>query len=71
LDELIPKFVSLQDDLIATIESAQGLNLKKIKAASPALKIIVLSMGQWFNLVTSHQRRHFNQAQRVKEHLPS
>jgi hypothetical protein len=70
LDELVPKFITLQDDLIATVQSANGLDLKKIKAASPALKIIVLSMGQWFNLVTSHQRRHFDQAQRVKDQFP-
>ena len=64
-DELVPKFVALQDDLIEMTQAAQGLDLKRIKISSPAAKILRLSLGLWLKLLPEHQKRHFLQARRV------
>ena len=64
-DELVPKFVALQDDLIEMTQAAQGLDLKRIMISSPAAKIVRLSLGLWLKLLPEHQKRHFLQARRV------
>lgn len=69
-DELIPKFVSLQDDLIAMTRAADGLDLKRIKVTSPAVKIVRVSLGIWLKLLPNHQKRHFLQARRVLASMP-
>ena len=68
-DDLIPKFVKLQEDLIDVTRSAQGLDLKRIKVSSPAARIVRLSIGMWLKLIPNHQKRHFLQARRVRDTL--
>ena len=69
-NELIPKFVALQDDLIAMTQAADGLDLKRIKVTSPAVKLVRLSLGLWLRLLPNHQKRHFLQARRVLAAMP-
>lgn len=69
-EELVPKFVVLQDDLIEMTRSAEGLDLKRIKVTSPALKLIRFSIGIWLKMLPNHQRRHFLQARRVLKAMP-
>lgn len=66
LDELKKSFIDLQDQLAECVQKSNGMDLAKIKIPSPALPILRLSLGQWFALLTSHQKRHFNQARRVR-----
>lgn len=70
-EDLIPKFLLLQDDFIEITRAANGLDLKKIKVASPALNILRLSIGLWLKLIPNHQKRHFLQARRVLDAMPS
>ena len=70
-DKTIERFLQVQDELIATTRMAQGLDLKRIKVASPALKFMRFSLGVWLRMLPDHQRRHFQQARNVLERMAS
>ncbi len=65
--ETVQRFQDLQDELSELTRKAQGLDLKRVKVTSPAFKLLRLSLGVWINMLPDHQRRHFDQAQRVRE----
>lgn len=66
--ETVPQFMAFQDQLITLISTANGVDLGRAKVQSPATKLIRLSLGQGFALVTAHERRHLWQARQVKNH---
>lgn len=61
-------FGELQDQLIEYTERANGLDLGRIRRPSP-IPLVKLSLGQWFGLAANHQKRHFQQANEVKQKL--
>lgn len=63
---VIAEFVSLQDRLISTARSAQGLDLADIKVESLINEKIKVALGAWFLVIASHQERHLDQAARVR-----
>ncbi|PCJ64014.1 MAG: hypothetical protein COA73_04460 [Candidatus Hydrogenedentota bacterium] len=70
-DSLVARFTQLQDDLIACNRDARGINLKRVKITSPAIRIFRISLGQWLIMLPNHQKRHFQQARRVLEKMPN
>lgn len=68
IGRVLPTFVELQDQLIARLHAANGLDLTRIKVASPVSTLLRLSLGAWFQATAGHQERHLNQARRVREH---
>lgn len=54
----IEAFCTLQLELKDVIESARGLDLGRIKFASPFARIVRLSLGGGFGLMLGHNRRH-------------
>jgi DinB superfamily len=69
-EPLAARFIRLQDDLIVCNRDAMGIDLKRVKITSPAIRIVRLSLGQWLIMLPNHQKRHFQQAQRVLEKMP-
>jgi hypothetical protein len=65
-EEVLARFLTLQDDLIQRMRSANGLDLKAVRHMSPAK--IAVSLGGWFEFLTAHDRRHLWQAQQVRQH---
>jgi hypothetical protein len=65
--DLLPRFDALQQELIATVEAADGLDLRRIKVASPVSALLRISLGAWFAAIVAHQWNHLRQAQRVRE----
>jgi hypothetical protein len=63
---VVAEFVSLQDRLISTARSAQGLDLADIKVESLINEKIKVSLGAWFLVIAAHQERHLDQAARVR-----
>ncbi|MFN7946197.1 MAG: DinB family protein [Blastocatellia bacterium] len=63
--QTVPEFMAVQDQLIALISTANGVDLGRAKVQSPATKLIRLSLGQGFALITGHERRHLWQARQV------
>jgi hypothetical protein len=68
---VLPSFLHLQSQFKLLAESADGLNLARIKVATPISRLIRLSLGMTFAQVAAHERRHLEQAWRVRNQLPS
>lgn len=56
------EFLRVQDAYIQTLQLASGVDLARVKVASPAMSLIKLSLGQWLRAMESHQRRYLWQA---------
>jgi len=61
-----PQFITFQDRMLEMLQEANGVDLARTKVQSPALKLLKLTLGQAFRLITAHERRHLWQAREVK-----
>lgn len=59
-------FARTQDDLLAALAEAEGLDLARIQARSPALWVLRLPVGIWFASLAAHEARHLLQARAVR-----
>lgn len=59
----------IQNALINLVSSAKDLDLNKYAMSSPAAKIIKENFCDVLEIIRLHDRRHFNQAERVFNHL--
>jgi hypothetical protein len=66
LEEIVRSFTHLQDDLLARVREANGVDLARVKIKSPVSRWVRLSLGQWFELIAGHQERHLNQARETR-----
>jgi len=66
-EEIVRSFTHLQDDILNRIREANGINLGRVKIASPAAWWIRLSLGQWLELIAGHQERHLLQARDARK----
>lgn len=67
LDELVRSFTHLQDDLLRRVRDVNGIDLARVKIASPAAWWLRLSLGQWLELIAGHQERHLLQARDIRK----
>jgi len=67
---VLPSFLHLQSQLTLLAQSAEGLDLARIKVPTPISRLIRLSLGMTFAQVAAHERRHLEQAWRVRRQLP-
>lgn len=51
------------------MHEADGVDLSKVKMASPAWKLLKLNLGDWFFFTAAHERRHAWQAEQVANSL--
>ena len=65
--QIISKFAAQQRELIAKIKATEGMNLEHVIITSPAIRLITYSLLDAYRMIVVHERRHFNQAQRVTE----
>lgn len=63
--EVINDFWVLQDRFRDCVEAAEGLDLRRIRVGSPALPLLRISLGAWFEAHLGHERRHLAQARRT------
>jgi hypothetical protein len=61
------EFAALQDRLIVSARSAQGLDLADIKVESVLTDAIKCSLGAWYLAIAGHQERHLDQAARARK----
>ena len=47
------------------LNSANGLDLERIRVRSPAVPLIKLSLGAAFEIQAAHERRHLLQAEQL------
>jgi len=68
LEEVLPRFLQLQEQLQRRAEESQGLDLARLRLSSPVTRRFKMSLIEWFAFLAAHQRRHLWQARRVREH---
>jgi len=67
--DFFDSFFEVQNNLINLVSSAKDLDLNKYAMSSPAAKIIKENFCDVLEIIRLHDRRHFNQAERVFNHL--
>lgn len=67
---IVPTFLHLQSQFLRLIERAAGLDLARVKVATPISRFYKMSLGMMFAQAAAHERRHMAQARRVREMLP-
>lgn len=66
--DVLPRFAGLQEEMIARVEAAEGLDLSRIRLSSPILRSFKMSLAEWFAFLVAHERRHLWQAWNVRKH---
>ncbi len=66
ISHVYPQFITFQDRLLDLIREANGVDLGRPKIQSPVTKLVTLTLGQGFGLITAHERRHLWQARQVR-----
>ena len=64
---IIHDFAGQQEQLIQKIKATANLDLERIVITSPAASLITYSLMDAYRIIVVHERRHFQQAQRVTE----
>jgi len=64
---IIHDFVDQQRQLIEKIKATENLDLERIVITSPAASLVTYSLMDAYRIIVVHERRHFQQAQRVTE----
>ena len=67
LAESRQRFLEMQERLIADARSSAGLDLVRIKIASPVSVRLRFSLGTWLAAIAAHEDNHLRQAKRVAE----
>jgi hypothetical protein len=64
-EQLTLKFHGLQEQYREALVCASGLDLVRVKVASPANRMLRFSLGVWFAATLAHEQRHVEQARRL------
>lgn len=67
--DVFDNLIDVQNNLINLVSSAKDLDLNKYVMSSPAAKIVKENFCDVLEIIRLHDRRHFNQAERVFNHL--
>jgi DinB superfamily len=67
--DVLPAFLSCQDELITTLDAARGIALDRVKVSSPFQERMRYSIWSSFRINAAHHRRHLWQAHRAAETL--
>lgn len=59
-NEVVEEFRGLQDQFADCVSSAEGLDLRRLRAPSPALPLLRISVGAWFEATLAHEERHLD-----------
>jgi hypothetical protein len=68
---VLPTFLHVQSQFLLQIERAAGLDLRRVKVRTPISRFLRMSLGAIFAQAAAHERRHMDQARRVREKLPA
>jgi hypothetical protein len=63
--EITDEFLALQDQFSECVVDADGLDLRRLRLSSPAIPLLRISLGAWFEATLAHERRHLDQARRI------
>lgn len=60
-------FLASQDELIASLRSAAGVDLGRARFRSPYARLLRLSVDQGYRVILGHNRRHFWHMARIEQ----
>ena len=66
-NEVVEEFRGLQEQFADCVAAAEGLDLRRIRIPSPAVPLLRISMGAWFESTLAHEERHLQHAREVLE----
>jgi hypothetical protein len=66
--KIIDEYVNISEKLISLAGKMLHIDLKKIKLSSSVNFLIRLNLGDPLIIISKHDERHLNQAERVKNH---
>jgi DinB superfamily len=64
--DVLAAFRATGDAWLALLESARGLDLRRVKTTSPVTRFLRFPLGGYFRVSTAHERRHLWQAEQVR-----
>ncbi len=64
-DGALERFIRSQEQIAALIPGARGVDLTRIRVASPASRLVRVNLGDVFRILVVHGQRHLGQVQRV------
>jgi hypothetical protein len=70
LTGVVPTFLHIQSQFQQQIDRSAGLDLARVKVVTPISRWLKMSLGAIFEHAVAHERRHMDQARRVREKLP-
>jgi hypothetical protein len=70
LTAVMPTFFHVQSQFLLQLARADGLDLRRVKVATPITRFLKMSLGMTFAQAAAHERRHLQQARRVRQKLP-
>lgn len=70
-NEEVDEFLALQDAFAEHVEETEGIDLRRLRLSSPAIPLLRISLGAWFEATLAHERRHLAQARRVLDTVRS
>jgi len=62
---IINNFVKQQNQLTSLMKQTAGLDLRRTRITSPALRFVTYSLMDAYTIIVVHEKRHFEQAKRV------
>jgi len=65
---VLADFLDTQAGLRELTTAADGLDLRRVRLSSPVTRLARLNLGDAFQILQDHVRRHLAQARRVREH---
>lgn len=60
-------FLALRGRFAERLEAADGVDLRRVRMASPFFSLVRFDLGSAFRVIAAHERRHLWQARRVTE----
>ncbi|MBD3258030.1 hypothetical protein GF377_06320 [candidate division GN15 bacterium] len=69
IDKAVAEFKRWQEEYIARVKAANGLDLRRVKAVSAVTKLVRMPLGAFFQFYAGHQRRHMLQAKDIRKRL--
>jgi hypothetical protein len=65
MEMVVAEFMLQQEQFIKRLQNANGLDLTRLKVASPVTKLLRMTLLGVFGLVLAHERRHLWQAHQI------
>jgi len=66
---ILPTFDHVQSQFLRLLDQAEGLDLARVKVVTPISRWLKMSLGMMFAQIAAHERRHLEQARRVRARL--